>query len=130
MSGDELEKHLNYLQKKELRIVTAESATSGMAASILSDVPGSGAWLECGLTVGPTTAPACLCSSEPLLRLLSVARQTYSETSKVKILGIDEKVLRDNNLTSGSHSVSRFPISRNRCAQSPWQKRWWRVRCD
>jgi len=39
------------LQARGLRVVTAESCTAGLAAKLLTDTPGSGAWMDRGFVV-------------------------------------------------------------------------------
>lgn len=43
-----LEELTSYLHDEKLILVTAESCTAGLVASILGEVAGSGEWLDCG----------------------------------------------------------------------------------
>ncbi len=75
MPDDILEKFLCSYRDRNLLIVTAESCTAGLAASEIARMPGCGSILDSSFVV-------------------------YSEKSKMKMLGIPEKVLKENNLTS------------------------------
>ncbi len=57
------------LERRDLRIVTAESCTGGLAAKLLTDVPGSSAWMERGFVV-------------------------YSNQAKQQLLGVPEEMLK------------------------------------
>ncbi len=63
------------LERKGLRIVTAESCTGGLAAKLLTDVPGSSAWMERGFVV-------------------------YSNRAKVQLLGVSEEMLEQHGAVS------------------------------
>jgi PncC family amidohydrolase len=57
----DLERVSNYFDENKLRLVTAESCTAGLVASMLGDVPGCGSWLECGfVTYSPEAKISCL----------------------------------------------------------------------
>jgi nicotinamide-nucleotide amidase len=56
------------LQKKELKLVTAESCTGGMIAAACTDLAGSSAWFERGFV-------------------------TYSNEAKTELLGVEERLL-------------------------------------
>jgi nicotinamide-nucleotide amidase len=56
------------LLQRGLRVVTAESCTGGLVAKLLTDVPGSSQWFECGYV-------------------------TYSNEAKVRDLGVDPGTL-------------------------------------
>jgi len=75
MPDAQLEKFLCSYKDRNLLIVTAESCTAGLAASAIADMPGCGSILDSAFVV-------------------------YSEHSKMKMLGIPEKVVKENNLTS------------------------------
>lgn len=71
---------LHYLEQNGLKLVTAESCTAGLIASILAEEPGSGSWLDC-------------------------AYVTYSEQAKLRCLGVQQETIARCNLTS--EEVSR-----------------------
>jgi len=56
------------LERRGLRIVTAESCTGGLVAKLLTDVPGSSSWMEQGFVV-------------------------YSNAAKEQVLGVPEETL-------------------------------------
>lgn len=58
------------------RVATAESCTGGWVAKVLTDVPGSSQWLECGFV-------------------------TYSNAAKVRDLGVPAAVLAQHGAVSG-----------------------------
>jgi PncC family amidohydrolase len=70
-----LQSVLRYLQDNGLKLVTAESCTAGLIASMLADEPGSGSWLECAFV-------------------------TYSPQAKVALLGVRQETIDRYNLTS------------------------------
>ncbi len=47
----EIERIVAFLQREELRLVTAESCTCGLMASLLGDIPGCGQVLDSGFVV-------------------------------------------------------------------------------
>lgn len=57
------------LQKKELKLVTAESCTGGMISAACTDLAGSSAWFERGFV-------------------------TYSNDAKTELLGVEARLLR------------------------------------
>ena len=59
------------------RIVTAESCTGGWIAKVFTDVPGSSRWFECGFV-------------------------TYSDTAKVRDLGVSRRTLTEHGAVSAS----------------------------
>ncbi len=63
------------LERRDLRIVTAESCTGGLAAKLLTDVPGSSAWMERGFVV-------------------------YSNQAKQQLLGVPEEMLKQHGAVS------------------------------
>lgn len=63
------------LERKGLRIVTAESCTGGLAAKLLTDVPGSSAWMDRGFVV-------------------------YSNRAKHELLGVPEEMLKEYGAVS------------------------------
>jgi nicotinamide-nucleotide amidase len=63
------------LERRNLRIVAAESCTGGLAAKLLTDVPGSSAWLERGFVV-------------------------YSNPSKKELLGVPDAMLKQHGAVS------------------------------
>ncbi|MFH2005311.1 MAG: nicotinamide-nucleotide amidohydrolase family protein [bacterium] len=63
------------LERRALRIVTAESCTGGLAAKLLTDIPGSSAWMERGFV-------------------------TYTNAAKIELLGVDEALLADHGAVS------------------------------
>ncbi|HAO32567.1 MAG TPA: CinA family protein [Candidatus Competibacter sp.] len=56
------------LRDRQLKLVTAESCTGGWIAKIVTDIPGSSGWFDCGLI-------------------------TYSNTAKTALLGVAEATL-------------------------------------
>jgi nicotinamide-nucleotide amidase len=70
-----LESVLRYLEDNQLHLVTAESCTAGLIASILAEQPGSGSWLECAFV-------------------------TYSEHAKCSLLGVKQETIDRYGLTS------------------------------
>lgn len=64
-----------YLQKNQLKVVTAESCTAGLIASTLAQPPGCGAWLDCAFV-------------------------TYSEEAKISNLHVDQNIIDEYGLTS------------------------------
>jgi nicotinamide-nucleotide amidase len=58
------------LLRRKLRAVTAESCTGGMVAKLLTDVPGSSRWFDCGYV-------------------------TYSNVAKQRDLSVDPEALRE-----------------------------------
>lgn len=73
--NENLKSVLRYLEDHELKLVTAESCTAGLIASILAEAPGSGCWLECAFV-------------------------TYSPQAKVSCLGVRQETIDQYNLTS------------------------------
>ncbi len=63
------------LIKKELTLAVAESCTGGMLAQQCTSLPGSSKWLECGFV-------------------------TYSNASKIRLLGVQAKVLGEHGAVS------------------------------
>ena len=63
------------LQQQQCRVVTAESCTAGWIAKSLTDPAGSSAWFERGLV-------------------------TYSNESKMELLGVTEQTLREQGAVS------------------------------
>lgn len=63
------------LRGKGLRVVTAESCTGGLVSKLLTDVPGSSAWMERGFVV-------------------------YSNAAKQDLLGVPEEMLKENGAVS------------------------------
>lgn len=56
-----LQSVLLYLKENHLKLVTAESCTAGLIASILAEAPGSASWLECAfVTYSPEAKIGCL----------------------------------------------------------------------
>jgi PncC family amidohydrolase len=64
-----------YLKQQRLRLATAESCTAGMVISLLADVEGSGALMDCGYVV-------------------------YSPEAKKRLLGVLQETMDTYNLTS------------------------------
>ncbi len=71
----ELESVLRYLEDNRLKLVTAESCTAGLTASLLAEQPGSGAWLDCAFV-------------------------TYSVSAKCTLLGVRHETVERYGLTS------------------------------
>lgn len=74
----------NKLLRKELLCVTAESCSGGWIAQVLTSVPGSSAWFDCGFV-------------------------TYSNQSKSNLLGIDPSVIDRHGAVS--EEVARAMVS-------------------
>jgi PncC family amidohydrolase len=70
-----LESVLRYLEVQKLKLVTAESCTAGLTASLLAEQPGSGSWLDCAFV-------------------------TYSVSAKCSLLGVRRETIERCNLTS------------------------------
>ncbi len=51
------------LLRRKLRAATAESCTGGLVAKLLTDVPGSSGWFECGYVTYLCCVWACLSGS-------------------------------------------------------------------
>jgi PncC family amidohydrolase len=64
-----------FMRDNRLTLVTAESCTAGMIASMLADVPGAGALLDCAFVV-------------------------YSPDAKRRCVGVPQRTLDTHNLTS------------------------------
>lgn len=73
--NQQLQSVLRYLEDNRLRLVTAESCTAGMVASMLADLPGSGSWLDCAFV-------------------------TYSPDAKMAVLGVQRDTIARFGLTS------------------------------
>jgi nicotinamide-nucleotide amidase len=73
--NQQLQSVLRYLEDNRLRLVTAESCTAGMVASMLADLPGSGSWLDCSFV-------------------------TYSPDAKMAVLGVQHDTIDRFGLTS------------------------------
>lgn len=73
--NQQLQSVLRYLEDNRLRLVTAESCTAGMVASMLADLPGSGSWLDCAFV-------------------------TYSPEAKMAVLGVKHDTIDRFGLTS------------------------------
>src|SRR4051812_41458520 len=71
----EIQKHLEQLSNFDLKIVTAESCTAGMLASMIGEVPGCAKWLECAFV-------------------------TYSVDAKIRCLGVSRSTIDRFGLTS------------------------------
>ncbi len=69
------------LEKRGLKIVTAESCTGGLASKLLTDVPGSSAWLDRGFVV-------------------------YSNQAKQELLGVPEELLQQHGAVSEPVAIS------------------------
>jgi len=80
---------LNLLVEKKMRLALAESCTGGLVTSRIVSVPGS---------------------SEALER----AFVTYSNKSKIEVLGIDEEILIDNGAVSSETAVAMAEGARQR----------------
>lgn len=72
---EELQAVAGYMRGHHLLLATAESCTAGMIATMLADIPGAGALLDCAFV-------------------------TYSVDAKRRCLGLDDAVLAQHNLTS------------------------------
>lgn len=63
------------LELRGLNLVTAESCTGGWISKLLTDIPGSSGWFECGLV-------------------------TYSNTAKQSLLGVSDATLAEHGAVS------------------------------
>ncbi len=72
---DKLESLVNFLKKNELTITTAESITAGRFSALLTSFSGSSAYFDSGFV-------------------------TYSNKSKVIMLGIDKNIIINNGVVS------------------------------
>lgn len=70
-----LESVLRYLEDNQLKLVTAESCTAGLTASLLAEQPGSGSWLDCAFV-------------------------TYSVSAKCQLLKVSKDTVDRHGLTS------------------------------
>lgn len=64
-----------FMREHHLTLVTAESCTAGLIASMLADIPGAGALLDCAFVV-------------------------YSPDAKRRCVGVSQRTLDSHNLTS------------------------------
>ncbi len=89
------------LQRQKLMLVTAESCTGGWIAKVLTDIPGSSGWFECGvaaysyeakeslLGVSPVTLEQCGAVSEEVAReMVSGALARMGGDVAVAVTGI------------------------------------------
>ncbi len=53
------------LEERRLKLATAESCTGGLIAGLLTEIPGSSAVVERGLSI--RTAPSRTCSASPAI---------------------------------------------------------------
>jgi len=70
-----VEHAVSYLGEQKLLLATAESCTAGEIITLIAQVPGSGALIECGYVV-------------------------YSPEAKQRLLGVSPKTIKQFNLTS------------------------------
>lgn len=75
------EETAHYLQRRDLRLATAESCTAGLIASAIADVPGCGGTLKCAIVA-------------------------YSPDAKEEILGVDAALIERHGLTSEAVSLA------------------------
>lgn len=73
--ANQAQRFIAYLRKHHLCLVTAESCTAGMMIALLSDVPGSGSFIDCGFL-------------------------TYSEDAKRRLLKVRKRTIDKYSLTS------------------------------
>lgn len=90
-----LSKHIGkFLQKNQLKLITAESCTAGLISSTIAKTPGSSAWLEGGFIV-------------------------YTPEAKNKFLGVSLNTIKKYNITSCevakemSHGAIQQSVSAN-----------------
>lgn len=69
------------LMTEHLSLCTAESCTGGWIAKILTDIPGSSAWFDCGMAAYSYEAKQALLGvrSETLMEFGAVSRETVLE---------------------------------------------------
>jgi len=79
------------LTRRGLRVVSAESCTGGLVAKLLTDTAGSSAWMERGFV-------------------------TYSNASKMEVLGVPESVLEKNGAVSEPVARAMLQGARERSA--------------
>jgi PncC family amidohydrolase len=78
---DPIEETARFLQRRGLRLATAESCTAGLIASHIADVPGCGGTLQCAIVA-------------------------YSPDAKTQILGVTETLIERHGLTSEEVSLA------------------------
>ncbi|WP_346348600.1 CinA family protein [Cupriavidus sp. WKF15] len=78
---DPIEETARFLQRRGLRLATAESCTAGLIASHIADVPGCGSTLKCAVVA-------------------------YSPDAKTQILGVSATLIRRHGLTSEAVSLA------------------------
>lgn len=66
---------LSFCRKRSLKLATAESCTGGLIAALLTEIPGSSAVFERGFV-------------------------TYSNESKIQLLGVEKELIADNGAVS------------------------------
>jgi nicotinamide-nucleotide amidase len=83
------------LLERRLKVVAAESCTGGYVSKLLTDVPGSSAWFDCGFI-------------------------TYSNASKQRVLGVAGETLRQHGAVSErtvlEMAVGALSVSDAQCA--------------
>lgn len=82
----------DFLLHKERRLCLAESCTGGWIAKVLTDLPGSSRWFECGLV-------------------------TYSNTAKMGLLAVPESVLATHGAVS-RETVAAMALGALRVSQA------------
>ncbi|QYY32203.1 MULTISPECIES: CinA family protein [Cupriavidus] len=78
---DPIEQTARFLQRRGLRLATAESCTAGLIASHIADVPGCGSTLQCAVVA-------------------------YSPEAKKQILGVSAALIERHGLTSEAVSLA------------------------
>lgn len=81
-----------FLQQHGLRLVTAESCTAGLIASLVAEVPGAGSLLDCAFV-------------------------TYSLQAKLRCLGVSRATIERCNLTS-PEVATEMALGALRCSQA------------
>lgn len=72
----ELAQHIGaLLSQKKLKLVTVESCTGGNLSRLITDIPGSSEWFDCGFV-------------------------TYSNESKTKLVGVPDELIRQQGAVS------------------------------
>jgi nicotinamide-nucleotide amidase len=82
----------DWLLHNKVRLCLAESCTGGWVAKLLTDIPGSSRWFECGLV-------------------------TYSNAAKIKLLAVPESVLATHGAVS-QETVTAMALGALRVSQA------------
>ena len=78
------QKLANIMLERKFKLVTAESCTGGMLSQSMTSISGSSDWFECGYI-------------------------TYSNNSKIRLLGVDANVLHEYGAVSNNMFCNHTP---------------------